>query len=162
MAKNKSKKDKIKRFSPSEQTLIRGAKRRLKRQDVLVRGSLPGYTRKLSEVIMEFAEALHGELPEDDSAKMLLQLAILAWNLASLPEDIWDDTEKELFEKLGIDPSSYEGVTVEAFLREMTLQRQMMYPDDRRLVLDYQLLRDAHGDLRLEVISTDLRKDGER
>ena len=99
--------------------------------------------RKVSEILMEFAQPWLDEARNDDQRKTVVGLAVLAWNLAVIPEpERW---EGDFAEQLGI--------TGKAILTEMIARKLALYPEETRPILDYQITG-SQNNLSLQVISS--------
>ena len=118
-----------------------------------VRQSLPGERikivkrhagRKISEVLMEFAEPWLDEARNDDQRKPVIGMAVLAWNLAAIPEpERWDGVSPEFAETLR-EPA-------EAILKEMIGRKLSVYPEENRSLLDYEVTG-AGANMRVDVV----------
>jgi hypothetical protein len=100
--------------------------------------------RKVSEILMEFAKPWLDELRHDDQRKTIIGMAVLAWNMAAIPEpERWDGVSPEFAEKFG-EP-------VKAILRQMIAKKLALYPKETRSILDYEIT--GNGDsMRVEVV----------
>lgn len=101
------------------------------------------YHRKLSEVLLEFAEPLTVTARTEEDFRTAVEIAILAWNLSFLPPD-----ERSTFLKQSI-PSLSGGKDALPFETEQCIQRllarkQALFPDDRRFVAEHQLSGGPH------------------
>jgi hypothetical protein len=104
---------------------------------------LPPLSRQVTELITPELDAAAS--PEQE--KMAVTLGVLAWNL-SLMEDGLED----------MDPKSVE-VLKDPVLREvlqaLITRKQGLFPDDLRMILDYQITGLGDGP-RLSVVSANL------
>jgi len=100
--------------------------------------------RKVSEILMEFAEPWLGEVRNDDQRKTVIGMAVLAWNMAAIPEpERWEELSPEFAEKCG--------EQVKAILREMIARKLALHPKETRSILDYEIT--GNGDnMRVEVV----------
>ena len=100
--------------------------------------------RKVSEVLTEFAEPWLDEARNDDQRKTLIGMAVLAWNMAAIPEpERWDGVSQEFAEKLD-EPAK-------AILHEMIARKLSLYPEENRSLLDYEI-SGAGANMRVEVV----------
>ena len=97
--------------------------------------------RKVSEILMEFAQPWLDEARNDDQRKAVIGLAVLAWNAAMIPEP--EQCEGYLLEKL-----EASGM---AILKGMIARKLALYPEETRPILDYQITG-AQDKLRVEVV----------
>lgn len=102
-------------------------------------------TEKMSEVIEDFAQPLLEGVDSETEMHKALGFAIIAWNY-SLAQGAGTELEPKL-QALLRDP-----VLREVFDR-LVARKQDLYPDNQRVVLDYQLFTRA-GKFQFNVIST--------
>jgi hypothetical protein len=96
--------------------------------------------RKVSEILMEFAQPWLDAARNDDQRKTVVGMAVLAWNLAAFPES--ERWEGDFAEKLGS--------AGRAILNEMIARKLAWYPEETRSILDYQI-SGSQDQLRVEV-----------
>ncbi|SPE57093.1 hypothetical protein SBV1_2630009 [Verrucomicrobia bacterium] len=100
--------------------------------------------RKVSEILMEFAEPWLAEARNDDQRKAVIGLAVLAWNMAAFPEpERWAGMSPEFAEKFG-NPAK-------AILKEMIARKLALYPEETRSILDYEITG-GRDTMRVEVV----------
>lgn len=96
------------------------------------------YGRKLSEVLLEFAEPLTATAHTEEDFREDIELALLVWNLSLLPAE-----ERSSFLEEAIHPSSGPRASlppkVEPVVQMLLARKQAMFPDDNRFVVDHQL-----------------------
>jgi len=97
--------------------------------------------RKVSEILMEFAQPWLAEARNDDQRKAVIGLAVLAWNAAMIPEP--EQLKGDFLKKLGA-----SGVAV---IIDMIARKLALYPGETRPILDYQITG-AQDNLRVEVV----------
>ena len=97
--------------------------------------------RKVSEMLTEFAQPWLEEARNDDQRKTVIGLAVLAWNLALIPE--FERWEGDIMETLGA-----IGRTI---LDEMIARKLALYAEETHPILDYQITASQHT-LRVDVI----------
>jgi len=100
--------------------------------------------RKVSEVLMEFAEPWLDEARNDDQRRAVIGMAVLAWNMASFPEpERWEGMSPEFAQELG-EP-------VKAVLKDMIARKLGLNPEETRSILDYAIT--GNGDnMRVDVV----------
>ncbi|HET6428788.1 MAG TPA: hypothetical protein VFJ30_10285 [Phycisphaerae bacterium] len=98
--------------------------------DGVYEGRVPGL-RKLSEVIIELVEP-YMEAFTPESVEMLIELGIVAWNLANLPPRQRRKTKAKTLRGF---PGPRRDV--EAFLDELIERKESLFPEDRRFAMDY-------------------------
>jgi hypothetical protein len=100
--------------------------------------------RKVSEILMEFAEPWLDEARNDDQRKTVIGMAVLAWNMAAFPEpERWEGMSPGFVEELG--------ETGKAILKEMTARKLALYPEETRPILDYQITG-GQNNMRVDVV----------
>jgi hypothetical protein len=100
--------------------------------------------RKVSEVLMKFAEPWLEEARNDDERKTVIGMAVLAWNMAAIPEpERWDGVSQEFAEKL-TEPAK-------AILQEMIARKLSVYPEEDRPLLGYEITG-AGAHMRVDVL----------
>jgi hypothetical protein len=88
--------------------------------------------RKVSEMLMEFAGPWLDEARHDDQRRTVIGMAVLAWNMAAIPEpERWDGVSQEFAGKLE-EPAK-------AILTEMIARKRALYSDESRTLLDYEI-----------------------
>jgi hypothetical protein len=105
------------------------------------------YERKLSEVLLEFAEPLtredRGKLT-DEQFEDAIQFAILCWNISFLPPQ----EQKHLIDKM-LDETCENDVACQLYYsrtaKALIEQRKMFYAEDRRMIMNYRFCNDAYG-----------------
>jgi hypothetical protein len=86
--------------------------------------------RKVSEILMEFAKPWLDAARNEDQQKTVIGMAVLAWNMAGIPEpERWEGMSPEFAEKLG--------KPARAILEEMIAHKLARYPEEARSILDY-------------------------
>ncbi len=102
--------------------------------------------RKVSDVLMEFAEPWFDDAQNDEQRKIVVHMAVLAWNMAAFPEpERWEGMSPGFAEQLG--------KPARAILEQMIDRKVALYPEDKHSILDYQIT--GGGDnMRVEVIYT--------
>ena len=109
--------------------------------------------RHLSEVLLEFAQPLLGDKPDEIQFRAVMDQAVLLWNLALLPQTKQDLYWKQIAGRLqkGLPPP-----VAPEYVRELSAWlrwRKSRYGDDRRAISHYELKWVA-GEPRLKVFFT--------
>jgi hypothetical protein len=126
----------------SQQALVDRVQRSLPDEQLKITKRRTG--RKVSEILMEFAKPWLDAVHEYDQRRAVIGMAVLAWNMAALPEsELRDGKDPELAEKLG-----ESGM---AILKEMIARKLALYPEETRHLLDYQITGGG-DDMRVDVI----------
>jgi hypothetical protein len=132
---------------------LRMAKERLVSEEALV--VEPKGVDKLSGIILDFAEPF---LELGLQEKVILTLAIIAWNISMFPEEDRASKIEELIEKhIPHDDPRYLTI-LKATIAAMVLRKLQMYPDNKRLILGYDFTESGDG-MTLNVLSTLFRRN---
>lgn len=115
------------------------------------------YSRKLSEVFLEFVLNIVSENAPPEVFERGVQLGMLLWNFGLLPE------EEQLgeFEKLCTVLECEKEPEVKAQLARVFMMRRLLYGDDRRMICSYELVREQNS-TQLLVASIDMGQEPER
>jgi hypothetical protein len=158
MAKNKHSKEKkrkkrlkkLKERSARTQLLNRATKTIANSdKEVLVN---PSGETKMSEVLLDFADPLLQMADEESEERNIMEMAILAWNLALLPLA----ERQELLSTFVDDSLSDDGTSAEeiAGLIEWLVDRKIeYYIESDRFIVDYEFVGSGNR-RRLYVVST--------
>ena len=111
---------------------------------------LPG--RKMSEVLLDFAEPLLDALADDDEFKGAISFAAICWNLSFLPEKGQRKELRYIAHALG-GSDALSSSEIEYFARILLERKKAFFADDRRMVVDYEVVEEEDRD-RLLVAST--------
>lgn len=106
--------------------------------------------RKLSEVLMEFVGEIVPEDASEEEFGQSVELAVVLWNLAILPED----ARGEMLWRMGQRASRADDPFFTGRLHELVDFRRRRYGDDRRLVVDFRIENGKRGRM-LWVTSTE-------
>lgn len=115
--------------------------------------------RPLSQILLEFAQPLLGDKPDERRFRAVMDQVVLLWNLALLPP-----TEQDLYWKQ-IAGQLQEGLpshVVPEYLLELRAWlrwRKSHYGDDRRAISHYEL-NWVTGEPRLKVFFTENKSTG--
>ena len=154
MAKRKNK-DAAKRREAKrrEKAITRKAKSRASTQ----RNIQPEYfvesvpVRKISEVVIDYAEPLLNLAEEGEAKKRAIAIAILLWNISFLPEqEALEEFEIRLGDIMGDDPEAKQDLR--GIFESMYFRKSTLFANDRRYILDYSLKK-GHGGYHLTVSS---------
>ncbi len=95
--------------------------------------------RKLSEVLLEFAKPLLDELDDAESCERAIELVALSWNLSLLDErERW-----RILHDFAADMGQRDALVqqqTEQMVRELVERKKALYPEDRRMVVDFKLI----------------------
>ena len=112
------------------------------------------FPRKMSEVLLDFADPLLNTIDDDDGEffEEVLMFACLCWNLSLLQEKEQKKMALSIVDEMGkSDPLKRLGVEKDIW---MLLERKKdFFANDKRMVLDYKFIEEQ-GRPRLLVVST--------
>jgi hypothetical protein len=113
------------------------------------------HERKMSQVILDFAEPLLEETVDDEDFRRAISIAIMFWDLALYPEDeqekLFGDMIRDLGEAAQNDPEVIAYLT--GVGRTLLLRKKTLFPDIKRAILDYEIV-DKGDSMQLLVTST--------
>jgi hypothetical protein len=102
---------------------------------------------KVSEIVKEIAMPWLDEARNTDQLKIVIGMAVLAWNMSLLPES-------ERWEGMSPDFAAYLKPEIRTIIEDMVARKMTLFPDETRSILDYEFVAGAGGQLRLEVATT--------
>jgi len=95
----------------------------------------------LSEALVELIEPYRQEATNLHAYKVLIGLATLGWNLASVPEA---EREKQLTEALH-ELDTADSVAVHEIVQTLSRRKNSLFPQDRRLIVNCQVTATPDG-----------------
>ncbi|HYG35503.1 MAG TPA: hypothetical protein VEC99_11995 [Clostridia bacterium] len=114
----------------AHQTLVERVQRSLPDKPVRIVKRRTG--PKVSEMLVVIAEPWLAEARNDDQREMVLDMAVVAWNMAVFDKaELWEQLNPELTEMLG------EPVMV--ILDEMIASKLDLFPEETCPILDYEI-----------------------
>src|ERR1700733_11779917 len=144
------------RYRPKNRRSIETSQDRLARNFLAEHGQQetilvhnPQGVRKMSEVLLDFAQPLLDNADNFESQQKAIIIAALAWNL-SLSNPVSRMFElRKLFREVSIGASTEDFKQV---LKGLIIRKKEKFSDVRRLILDWKLIR-SNGRLHLDVVS---------
>ena len=134
---------------------IRKLRRRSRRSEYAVEPLLPkGFLpiRKMSEVILEFAEPLLNIIDDDRYFRLVIALAVLCWDISLYPQSEQQVHLNNLIEEM-VRSTRLSRMVWENCTRVLLERKNTLFADDRRIVVSYEIIKDG-GKERLLVVST--------
>jgi hypothetical protein len=102
------------------------------------------FTRKLSEVVLEFAEPLTDAVENTESEGRAIELSVLLWNASLLPKQKALGSIQPALEEIADGDqalvSEFHGI-----FEMMYARKQSHYATDKRFIVDYSLEKNAEG-----------------
>lgn len=108
---------------------------------------------KMSEVLEVFAEPLLQEAISYDQQFMALQIAVVAWNLALIPEAKRAAAYEEFLALSSQEEDPNLEHDTKETIDELIARKQQLFPKNHRFIIDFQL-EDAGSQFHLSVAST--------
>jgi len=121
-----------------------------------LRQKQPFPVRKMSEVILDFAEPLLDAIDDDELFENAINCAVTCWNLSFLPEKRQQKLMRAMFNKL--DKSGLlTRFEAEDYVRMLLERKRILFADEKRIVVNYKIVEEEDHH-HLYVMST-LAKD---
>ena len=113
---------------------------------------------KMSEVLQAFVEPHLSFAVNKEQRQKLFAIAILAWNLALLPEERQQQAMEEAITQMSLGKDRQAQQDVREILEELTERKRKVFPNNRRHIIDFDI-RETRDDFHLSVISSPTPKD---
>lgn len=94
---------------------------------------------KLSEAILKILFPFLKKYP--DRIRVLVQLAIIAWNSSIISDVSGQKAEQELYAML--EPATSNPESVKSFVQDLMTRKRVYFPDDKRIIVDFELIEDG-------------------
>lgn len=147
MAPPKSKKSKPRqKRRPSVSPSLQSKLRRLRRQGALLAEPPAGI--KMSEVLEAFVKPYLDQTDTFDELRLLFLTAVLAWNIALLPEErqqaaIDDLVEKEI--RAEDEEAEAARADLRSMLNELVARKELLFAEYNRFIVDFRLVDTGDG-----------------
>ena len=117
-----------------------------------LRGQEASFGRKMSEVILDFAEPLLKNFDDDEDFESVIAFATICWNLSFLPEQQRQAQLNAMVDKLSKSDALLR-IEMEDCAKMLLERKRAFFANNRRMVVDYEVVeeKDEH---RLLVMST--------
>lgn len=105
---------------------------------------------KMSEVILDFVAPYMAELETDEESRKLIGVAVIAWNIALLPEE-----ERAVAVDKLLDQATFASISsdLKPFIYELVERKNTYFADIERFILNYQTVDTGEG-MHLTIAST--------
>jgi len=135
-----------KKIRESQDRLKKKVQADLSGQQVVVRQT---QGEKMSEVLLDFVRPHLDLAQNDEQQRKAIALAVLAWNVALLPPEKHAEEIDQIV-------SGFPDVAEEmrTLMQAMVQRKLMLFPDHRRVILNYEIADLGGSQLHLSVIST--------
>ncbi len=109
---------------------------------------------KISEAILEMAEPLLTKYPKREHITVLIDLAILAWNISLASGATREKIEDKVIELM---PGELDAVDIASIVEQTDMlveRKNKLYSDIRYFIVSYNLSFDDDGQLTLDIDSS--------
>jgi hypothetical protein len=119
----------------------------------------PPQKEKMSDIIIEFAQPLLDAATGPEMQKKAISVAIIAWNLALVPEESQLDQIHKIMKTVNpsnnSDHSLDEGIEI---FKNLIARKKSFFPEVHRMIIDYELIETPKG-FHLNVVSNILKSE---
>lgn len=110
------------------------------------------HPRKMSEVILDFAEPLLDALDDDELFENAINCAVACWNLSFLPEKKQQRQVQAIVNELG-KSDQLTRFEFEDCVRMLLERKRILFADEKRIVVNYKIVEEEEDHHRLLVMS---------
>ena len=114
------------------------------------------HARKMSEVILDFAEPLLDALDDDELFENAINCAVACWNLSFLPEKKQQRQLRAMVNELG-KSDQLTRFEIEDCTRMLLERKRFFFADEKRIVVNYKVVEE--GDYQRLLVMSVLAKD---
>ena len=128
-----------------------------------LRPKLPLPLRKMSEVIVDFAEPLLNTIDDDELFEEVLSFASICWNISLLPENEQKQMAQSLVNDIG-KSDILKRLKVEDDIRMLLERKKAFFADDRRMLIDFKVIegKDSRRLLAMSAFTKDKAEETQR
>ena len=108
---------------------------------------------RISEAILKMSEPLMTKYPKREHVTVLINLAILAWNISLASGETREKIEEEVIELM---PGELDAVDIATIVEQTDMlveRKNRLYPDIRYYIVSHNLSIDDDGQLALDINS---------
>lgn len=113
----------------------------------------PPGVEKMSEVLKDFAKPLLDRCENNDSARTVISVAILAWNICLLPEEEQQAAVEEVFAASSRSPDREAAATARQDFSMLMDRKKRYFAHINRDIIDYQFT-EQDGHIGFNVVSS--------
>jgi hypothetical protein len=102
------------------------------------------HLRKMSEVLIDFAQPLLNEIDDDELFGRAVSFAAICWNLSFMPENEHQKFIRRMvrgFGKFGV----FERLQMENWAHMLLERKKAFFAHDRRMLMDYKIIEEEHS-----------------
>jgi hypothetical protein len=107
--------------------------------------------RKMSEVLMDFADPLYDGSEDDALFESLIGFAVICWNISLMDEKDHPGLMKRVVNDL-VSDTKMPRFEAEDLVRRFIERKKTLFEDDRRMIADFRVYKDKGQD-RIMVMS---------
>jgi len=117
-----------------------------------LRDRQPLFARKMSEVLLDFAEPVLETFDHPEDFEAMVTLAVLCWNCSLLPANEQRKSLNKVINELGkSDPTTR--IEIEDCIRMLMERKKTVFANDRRMIANFEVVEERDGS-RLVVMSS--------
>ena len=117
-----------------------------------LRDRQPLFARKMSEVLLDFAEPVLETFDHPEDFEAMITLAVLCWNCSLLPANEQRKSLNKVINELGkSDPTTR--IEVEDCICMLMERKKTVFANDRRMIANFEVVEERDGS-RLVVVSS--------
>lgn len=111
--------------------------------------------KRMSEIIIDYASELLDAATSTSDRHKAIMIAIAAWNISYLAEDEYETQINRLLNTMQINKNTKNIDEMKNVLRALIAKRQLIYPDIRRPIVNYEFTESTDGEgFDLNIMST--------
>jgi len=114
------------------------------------------HARKMSEVILDFAEPLLDAIDDDELFEKAISCAVACWNLSFLPEKKQKKLVLSMVNELG-KSDQLTRFEAEDCTRMLLERKRILFADEKRIVVNYKVVEE--GDYHRLLVMSAFAKD---
>lgn len=96
-----------------------------------------------SELVLNFCKPLLAEAHQLNGEDNAVGLGVFAWNASFLPKERWVQGLRNSLSQFQLSDEAYQ--TLEDIVAEMIRQKKLMFPDDMRVITNYDVQHEEGG-----------------
>ncbi len=144
----------LKRIDSTTEDSIERLKENFPDKKVILLDSEKAGVRKMSEVILEYANELLSAAPSREDKEKAIMFAIAAWNISFLKKTERQDKINEFLKTMALNKNTNDWNEAYDILHTLIVKKLKRYKTFSRFVVEYKFIKANFNDYRLNVIST--------
>ncbi len=114
--------------------------------------------KKMSDTLLEFAEPLIDPLVPNSEQEDKIALAAICWNLSLIPSEEKDEVIGGMFSRFKKELGSEDSLLMDSILEEMLARKKELFPNDKRMIMEWNIEPIGNGDEFLSVAYEVIKK----